>query len=555
MEKIQKRMNKIINLKGKKGITLIALVITIIVLLILAGVTVATLAGDNGLLTKAGDSKEKHKISSEIELISLSVQQLYMEENMEDISEERLKSNLEQFIDKSKVSTYFNEDSKVVKIIDGKSRYYKIDENKNVIFIGYYADVDDSSNMTEIGDNVFNLENITKNTYIDASNGKTTNSTGGWDSSDFIIIDEYPSYAIVSDNAQFLSSNNNAVYDENYNFVRSINLTKKTVKNSIIGDVQASINIIKFNNNEKYLRISAENSTLNHIKIFPIKSEQINFKFQYNTINNLIDNYTINDNNLYNKGVVGSSYISNTNGAQIPYDSSWESTDYIDIGDNDKIAICSNNFNAIFNGYNGMYDNNKNFIKTISLSGNTKYNSKIGYYKMIDIPSNVKYLRFSAQTGYLSSLQIFPIETIQEDLSNDFKTSNLIVEDNILNPNNFVKNRYIQTNGNISEYYGWDATDFIELNCKNGIFIKNQSDVYNAIYNESKKFVDIINCSGNDYIYNSKLGKVGIELKYITEDNAKYYRLSNLSEKLRNVKIFPVKNENFNGYVNFSLNE
>ena len=39
-------------MKGKKGITLIALVITIVVLLILAGVTIATLTGDNGLLQK-----------------------------------------------------------------------------------------------------------------------------------------------------------------------------------------------------------------------------------------------------------------------------------------------------------------------------------------------------------------------------------------------------------------------------------------------------------------------------------------------------------------------
>ena len=41
------------------GITLIALVITIIVLLILAGVTIATLMGDNGILTKATDAKNE----------------------------------------------------------------------------------------------------------------------------------------------------------------------------------------------------------------------------------------------------------------------------------------------------------------------------------------------------------------------------------------------------------------------------------------------------------------------------------------------------------------
>ena len=42
-----------LNLKERNGITLIALVITIIVLLILAGVTIATLTGDNGILGKA----------------------------------------------------------------------------------------------------------------------------------------------------------------------------------------------------------------------------------------------------------------------------------------------------------------------------------------------------------------------------------------------------------------------------------------------------------------------------------------------------------------------
>ena len=38
--------------KSVRGITLIALVITIIILLILAGVTIATLTGENGLLRK-----------------------------------------------------------------------------------------------------------------------------------------------------------------------------------------------------------------------------------------------------------------------------------------------------------------------------------------------------------------------------------------------------------------------------------------------------------------------------------------------------------------------
>ena len=44
--------------KEEKGITLIALVITIIILLILAGVSIAMLTGNNGILTQAKNAKE-----------------------------------------------------------------------------------------------------------------------------------------------------------------------------------------------------------------------------------------------------------------------------------------------------------------------------------------------------------------------------------------------------------------------------------------------------------------------------------------------------------------
>ena len=50
--------------KNARGITLIALVITIIVLLILAGVTINALSGENGIITKATDAKEKPEENS-----------------------------------------------------------------------------------------------------------------------------------------------------------------------------------------------------------------------------------------------------------------------------------------------------------------------------------------------------------------------------------------------------------------------------------------------------------------------------------------------------------
>ncbi len=56
----------------QKGITLIALVITIIVLLILAGVSIATLTGNNGILTKAQTAKTETEQASEEEQIQLA---------------------------------------------------------------------------------------------------------------------------------------------------------------------------------------------------------------------------------------------------------------------------------------------------------------------------------------------------------------------------------------------------------------------------------------------------------------------------------------------------
>ena len=59
-------------MKKDKGITLIALIVTIIVLLILAGVSIATLTGQNGILTQANNAKTQTEIANEKEAISLA---------------------------------------------------------------------------------------------------------------------------------------------------------------------------------------------------------------------------------------------------------------------------------------------------------------------------------------------------------------------------------------------------------------------------------------------------------------------------------------------------
>ena len=92
-----------VNLKAKKskkqklmtnkGITLIALVITIIVLLILAGVTISTLVGNNGVLTKASQAKEQMTKASAEEKVKVEVLGSYNNDGNIDI--DMLNKNLQ----------------------------------------------------------------------------------------------------------------------------------------------------------------------------------------------------------------------------------------------------------------------------------------------------------------------------------------------------------------------------------------------------------------------------------------------------------------------------
>ncbi len=45
-------------LKGQKGVTLVALVVTIIVLIILAGVSISMVIGNNGIATRAQEARD-----------------------------------------------------------------------------------------------------------------------------------------------------------------------------------------------------------------------------------------------------------------------------------------------------------------------------------------------------------------------------------------------------------------------------------------------------------------------------------------------------------------
>ena len=68
-------------MKKERGITLIALVVTIVVLLILAGVSISMLTGENGIINQATNAKEATEQAKVQEIVDLAVQSLVTKYN------------------------------------------------------------------------------------------------------------------------------------------------------------------------------------------------------------------------------------------------------------------------------------------------------------------------------------------------------------------------------------------------------------------------------------------------------------------------------------------
>ena len=120
--------------KREKGITLVALVITIVILLILAGIAIAALTGNNGLFSRAQQAKEETIKSQLKEEITMAIQEIQAEElprgnnvTLETLADGQLESKLKD------ITVALENDE-----INGeyKDYEYTIDSNLNVAING-----------------------------------------------------------------------------------------------------------------------------------------------------------------------------------------------------------------------------------------------------------------------------------------------------------------------------------------------------------------------------------------------------------------------------------
>ena len=130
MEKVTaKKENK------NSGITLIALVITIIVLLILAGVSIAMLTGENGILIQATNAREKTTKAEEEEKIKMAVMGSSVDNTgyVDILDETSFKQELANQFGSQSLDVVANGDGSFIITIEDTQRKYYVNDDKIVI--------------------------------------------------------------------------------------------------------------------------------------------------------------------------------------------------------------------------------------------------------------------------------------------------------------------------------------------------------------------------------------------------------------------------------------
>lgn len=146
-----------VNKANNHAITLIALIITIIILLILAGVTINILLGDNGLFNTAKDAADRYRRSEISEKLLVAIADLQAQKlgraTLEDITQEWIDSKMQGY--ECTVKDDITTNTKIIKVEkDGKIETFIIDEVLNIIEskgkVNYFYDVinSDENNMT-----------------------------------------------------------------------------------------------------------------------------------------------------------------------------------------------------------------------------------------------------------------------------------------------------------------------------------------------------------------------------------------------------------------------
>lgn len=123
-------------MKDIKGITLVSLIVTIIILLILAGIAITMSIGENSIIKRAKDTKEIQIISDMKEKLSLAIYEIQLDKtgsfNLDDINKETLEDKIKEYECSVKLATLSNRKIVIMQKGETKGRF-AIDDKLNII--------------------------------------------------------------------------------------------------------------------------------------------------------------------------------------------------------------------------------------------------------------------------------------------------------------------------------------------------------------------------------------------------------------------------------------
>lgn len=131
--KLKETKNKM--LKNKRGITLIALVVTIVVILILAGITIGMIVDDNGIISKAKETRGQTIIANEKEIINRAKMSARISGQSEISTKEIVKKAIIKEAGNNKIEIIEEDEDLIVKFVETGNEYtVKYDKEPKIIF-------------------------------------------------------------------------------------------------------------------------------------------------------------------------------------------------------------------------------------------------------------------------------------------------------------------------------------------------------------------------------------------------------------------------------------
>ena len=280
---MQKQKNK------EKGITLIALVVSIVVLIILAGVSIAMLVGENGIITQAQRADELTTQAQQKEAIELAIASVQAQGTLE-LDKTKLETALQSQLGDTTYTLTENRDGSF--LLQIAERSYYIDSTGEVITQENMIAIGSAEELKAFRDDV-NSGNTYEGKYLYLTGDITLDSSEQWET---IGIYNKDATIITDERNTYFSG----VFDGCNHKISGIYINTEDRGNGLFG-------IIK-NGKVQNLGITNSNFIINHnagaITGFLQNSEIINC---YSNIN-----VTVQGNNLINIGGIVGNMLENS---------------------------------------------------------------------------------------------------------------------------------------------------------------------------------------------------------------------------------------------------